>query len=185
MKDGKHPGMPFPIADLSFLICKAKLITPVPSWRGYCERQMERQVGECFIGLQSGRQAAGLRGYYLWLPTPPSLAGGPDALTLPSGSQSLHMLQISYFPDPDHVRHQGNASLGKLLTHTLEGKSKNITILQLQPLQDPESWNRTENALQVYLTQFESLVKLVYRERKDNVFCELGRLVRADGGHGG
>ncbi|XP_031229590.1 endothelial protein C receptor [Mastomys coucha] len=102
------------------------------------------------------------------------------ALCNSDGSQSLHMLQISYFPDSDHVRHQGNASLGKLLTHTLEGKSKNITILQLQPLQDPESWNRTESALQLYLTQFESLVKLVYRERKDNVFfpltvsCSLG-----------
>ncbi|XP_028631139.1 endothelial protein C receptor [Grammomys surdaster] len=96
------------------------------------------------------------------------------------GSQSLHMLQISYFRDPYHVRHQGNASLGKFLTHTLEGPSKNITILQLQPWQDPESWSRTENGLQLYLSQFESLVQLVYRERKDSVFfpltvsCSLG-----------
>lgn len=133
--------------------------------------------------------AAGLwvRGYYLWLSATPSLsgAGGPDALTLPSGSQSLHMLQISYFPDPSHVRHQGNASLGKLLTHTLEGRSQNVTILQLQPWQDPESWSRTEKGLQVYLTQFEALVQLVYRERKDSVVCELGHLVGAGGGHGG
>lgn len=92
------------------------------------------------------------------------------------------MLQISYFQDPYHVRHQGNASLGKLLTHTLEGRSKNVTILQLQPWQDPESWNRTEGGLQLYLDQFESLVQLVYRERKDNVFCELGHLVRAGRG---
>lgn len=131
--------------------------------------------------------AAGLwvRGYYLWLSATLSLAGGPDALTLPSGSQSLHMLQISYFQDHHHVRHQGNASLGKLLTHTLEGPSQNVTILQLQPWQDPESWERTESGLQIYLTQFESLVKLVYRERKENVFCELGRLVGAAGSHGG
>lgn len=96
------------------------------------------------------------------------------------GSQSLHMLQISYFQDPYRVRHQGNASLGKLLTHMLEGPSKNVTILQLQPWQDPESWARTESGLQLYLDQFESLVQLVYRERKDNVFfpltvsCSLG-----------
>lgn len=102
------------------------------------------------------------------------------ALCNSDGSQSLHMLQISYFQDHHHVRHQGNASLGKLLTHTLEGPSQNVTILQLQPWQDPESWERTESGLQIYLTQFESLVKLVYRERKENVFfpltvsCSLG-----------
>ncbi|XP_021012297.1 endothelial protein C receptor isoform X2 [Mus caroli] len=102
------------------------------------------------------------------------------ALCNSDGSQSLHMLQISYFQDHHHVRHQGNASLGKLLTHTLEGPSENVTILQLQPWQDPESWERTESGLQTYLTQFESLVKLVYRERKENVFfpltvsCSLG-----------
>lgn len=96
------------------------------------------------------------------------------------GSQGLHMLQISYFPDPEHVRHQGNASLGKLLTHTLEGTANNVTILQLQPLQDPESWNNTEKGLQLYLSQFHNVVQLVYRERKSSVVfpltvtCSLG-----------
>ncbi|CAH6776938.1 endothelial protein C receptor [Phodopus roborovskii] len=96
------------------------------------------------------------------------------------GSQSLRMLQISYFRDPDHVRHQGNASLGKILTHTLEGPSNNVTILQLQPWQDPESWKHTEQGLQLYLSQFHSLVQLVYRERKSSVVfpltitCSLG-----------
>ncbi|XP_055458319.1 endothelial protein C receptor [Psammomys obesus] len=96
------------------------------------------------------------------------------------GSQSLHMIQISYFRDPNHVRHQGNATLGKLLTHTLEGSTNNITILQLQPWQDPESWARTESGLQLYLTQFQSLVKLVTRERRSSVVypltisCSLG-----------
>ncbi|KAL1786987.1 endothelial protein C receptor [Sigmodon hispidus] len=96
------------------------------------------------------------------------------------GSRSLHMLQISYFQDPYHVQHQGNASLGNLLTHTLEGPGDNVTILQLQPWQDPESWKRTEKGLQEYLDQFRSLVQLVYRERKDSVVfpltirCSLG-----------
>lgn len=89
------------------------------------------------------------------------------------GSQSLHMLQISYFPDPYHGRHQGNASLGKLLTHTLEGPSNNITILQLQDWQDPDSWARTESGLKLYLSQFNSLVQLIYRERKNNVVFPL------------
>ncbi|CAO2578096.1 Endothelial protein C receptor [Lemmus lemmus] len=82
------------------------------------------------------------------------------------------MLQISYFRDPEHVRHQGNASLGKLLTHTLEGPANNVTILQLQPWQDPESWANTEKGLQTYLSQFHSMVQLVYRERK--ITCSLG-----------
>ncbi|MEJ1278970.1 protein C receptor endothelial [Cricetulus griseus] len=90
------------------------------------------------------------------------------------------MLQISYFPDPEHVRHQGNASMGKILTHTLEGPANNVTILQLQPWQDPESWETTEKGLQLYLAQFHSLVQLVYRERKNSVVfpltitCSLG-----------
>lgn len=133
------------------------------------------------------KRAAGLwvRGYYLWLSATPSLAGGPDAaLTLPPGSQSLHMLQISYFPDPEHVRHQGNASMGKILTHTLEGPANNVTILQLQPWQDPESWETTEKGLQLYLAQFHSLVQLVYRERKNSVVCEWGCWVGAGGSSG-
>ncbi|XP_059115687.1 endothelial protein C receptor [Peromyscus eremicus] len=96
------------------------------------------------------------------------------------GSQSLHMLQVSYFQDPYQVRHRGNASLGKLLTHTLEGRDDNVTILQLQPWQDPESWERTESGLKLYLSQFSSLVQLIYRERKNSVVfpltvtCSLG-----------
>ncbi|XP_048203417.1 endothelial protein C receptor [Perognathus longimembris pacificus] len=83
--------------------------------------------------------------------------------------QSLHMLHISYFPDPSHVRHQGNASLGGHLTHTLEGPGSNITILQLQPLEEPESWARTESSLQLYLSQFQTFVRLVHQERKGSV----------------
>ncbi|XP_012866250.1 PREDICTED: endothelial protein C receptor [Dipodomys ordii] len=85
------------------------------------------------------------------------------------GPQSLHMLHISYFPDPSHVRHQGNATLGGRLTHTLEGSGSNITILQLQPLEEPESWARRESRLKVYLTQFRALVQLVQQERKGSV----------------
>uniref|UniRef100_A0A8I3W6N0 Endothelial protein C receptor n=1 Tax=Callithrix jacchus TaxID=9483 RepID=A0A8I3W6N0_CALJA len=79
--------------------------------------------------------------------------------------QSLHMLQISYFRDPYHVWYQGNASLGGQLTHVLEGPGTNVTILQLQPLQDPESWARTQSSLQTYLSQFHGLVRLVHQER--------------------
>ncbi|XP_002747331.2 endothelial protein C receptor [Callithrix jacchus] len=81
------------------------------------------------------------------------------------GLQSLHMLQISYFRDPYHVWYQGNASLGGQLTHVLEGPGTNVTILQLQPLQDPESWARTQSSLQTYLSQFHGLVRLVHQER--------------------
>lgn len=95
------------------------------------------------------------------------------------------MLQISYFRDPEHVRHQGNASLGKLLTHTLEGPTNNLTILQLQPWQDPESWAKTKEGLQLYLSQFHSLVQLVYRERKSSVVCEWGCWVEGGASPGG
>lgn len=109
----------------------------------------------------------------------PSYARGPDALTLPPGPRSLHMLQISYFQDPSHVWHHGNASLGGQLTHTLEGPGNNVTILQLQPLEEPESWARTERSLQLYLNQFYSLVHVVHRERKGSVTCECWRRVGA------
>ncbi|XP_040588867.1 endothelial protein C receptor [Mesocricetus auratus] len=96
------------------------------------------------------------------------------------GSRSLHMLQISYFQNSTHVRHQGNASMGTILTHTLEGTNNKVTILQLQPWEDPKSWERTEKGLQVYLFQFHKLVQLVYRERDHSidfpltVTCSLG-----------
>uniref|UniRef100_K9IWX4 Putative endothelial protein c receptor n=1 Tax=Desmodus rotundus TaxID=9430 RepID=K9IWX4_DESRO len=79
--------------------------------------------------------------------------------------QSFHMLQISYFPDPHQVLHQGNASLGGLLTHLLEGQDSNITIRQLHALQDPRSWALTERSVQLYLQQFQGLVQLVHKER--------------------
>ncbi|XP_047396659.1 endothelial protein C receptor [Sciurus carolinensis] len=85
------------------------------------------------------------------------------------GPQSLHMLQIAYFQDPYHVWYQGNASLGGQLTHTLEGLGDNVTILQLQPLEKPESWARTESGLQLYLRQFHGLVRLVHQEQKHSV----------------
>ncbi|KAM4831439.1 endothelial protein C receptor [Urocitellus parryii] len=85
------------------------------------------------------------------------------------GPQSLHMLQISYFRDPYHVWYRGNASLSGQLTHTLEGPSNNVTILQLQPLEDSESWARTESSLQLYLSHFHGLVRLVHHERKQGV----------------
>ncbi|XP_008569829.1 PREDICTED: endothelial protein C receptor [Galeopterus variegatus] len=81
------------------------------------------------------------------------------------GPQSLHMLQISYFRDPYYVWHWGNATLGGRLTHRLEGLGTNSTILQLQPLQDPESWASTESRLRRYLSEFQDLVLLVHRER--------------------
>ena len=62
--------------------------------------------------------------------------------------------------------HRGNASLGGLTTHVLEGLGSNVTIRQLQPLQEPESWMHTEDSLKTYLHQFNSLVLLVHHERR-------------------
>ncbi|XP_037352284.1 endothelial protein C receptor isoform X2 [Talpa occidentalis] len=78
---------------------------------------------------------------------------------------NFHMIQKSYFRNPYQVWHQGNATLGGLPTHTLEGPDNNVTILQLQPLQDPESWAIMERGLRLYLQQFSGLVRLVHQER--------------------
>lgn len=80
------------------------------------------------------------------------------------------MVQISYFRDPHQVWHRGNASLGGLTTHVLEGQGSNVTILQLQPLEEPESWARRERRLKTYLDEFNLLVRLVHQERRVN--CE-------------
>ncbi|KAF6089028.1 protein C receptor [Phyllostomus discolor] len=87
------------------------------------------------------------------------------SLEASDGPQSLHMLQISYFQDPHQVLHRGNASLGGLLTHLLEGQDSNITILQLHPLQESESWALTEESVRLYLQLFQSIVQLVHKER--------------------
>lgn len=96
----------------------------------------------------------------------------------PEGSQNLHMLQISYFRNPNQVWHHGNASLGGLPTHKLEGWGTNITFAQLQPLQDPENWAIMEARLRLYMEQFDGLVRLVHQERRltfpMTVQCSLG-----------
>ncbi|KAK1337428.1 hypothetical protein QTO34_002055, partial [Cnephaeus nilssonii] len=81
------------------------------------------------------------------------------------GPRNLHLLQISYFPDPGQVMHQGNASLGGQLTHVLEGRDSNITVLQLHPLQEPQSWAHTEGSVRLYLSNFHDMVRLVHQER--------------------
>lgn len=80
------------------------------------------------------------------------------------------MLQISYFRDPDQVWHRGNASLGGIMTHVLDGQGTNVTIRQLQPLEAPESWVHTEDRLKTYLNEFQLLVRLVHHERQ--LTCE-------------
>ncbi|XP_004370464.1 endothelial protein C receptor [Trichechus manatus latirostris] len=81
------------------------------------------------------------------------------------GPRSLHILQFAYFRDPLHVRYWGNASLRGHPTHVLEGNGTNVTILQLQPLEEPESWARTERGLKRYLQDFHGLLRLVHLER--------------------
>lgn len=101
------------------------------------------------------------------------------------GPQNLHMLQISYFPDPDQVMYQGNASLAGQLTHRLEGRDSNITILQLHPLQEPQSWAHTEGSVRLYLSNFQDVVRLVHQERGVafplTVRCFLGCELRPEG----
>lgn len=80
------------------------------------------------------------------------------------------MLQISYFSGPGQVWHQGNVSLGGQLTHLLEGPDSNITIRQLYPLQEPQSWAHTEGSVRLYLSNFQDMVRLVHQER--GVACE-------------
>lgn len=81
------------------------------------------------------------------------------------GLQNLHMHQISYFQD-HRVWHQGNASLGGVPSHKLEGWGTNVTILQLRPLQDPSSWASREDNLRKYIEYFSGVVQLVHRERQ-------------------
>lgn len=81
------------------------------------------------------------------------------------GPRDLRMLQVSYFRSPSQVWYQGNATLGGILTHVLEGPGHNVTIQQLQPLQEPESWELTKNSLEAYLKEFQGLVQVVHQER--------------------
>lgn len=89
------------------------------------------------------------------------------------------MLQISYFPDPGQVLHEGNASLGGLLTHVLKGQDSNITIRQLYALQESQSWAVTEGSVRRYLQEFQSLVQLVHNER--GLACEWHARTRGQG----
>lgn len=52
----------------------------------------------------------------------------------------------------------------------LEGQDTNVTILQLQPLEAPESWVHTEDRLKTYLKEFQMMVQLVHHER--HLTCE-------------
>uniref|UniRef100_F6SPC2 MHC class I-like antigen recognition-like domain-containing protein n=1 Tax=Monodelphis domestica TaxID=13616 RepID=F6SPC2_MONDO len=91
----------------------------------------------------------------------------PDTLILllHAVPTSFLMLQISHFRDPSSVQFWGNASLGGLATHTLEGGGHNITIQQLKPLESPEHWQQTKKQLLNYFEEFQVLVQLVNKER--------------------
>lgn len=80
------------------------------------------------------------------------------------------MIQVSYFRNPSQVWHRGNVTLGGVLTHVLEGPGNNVSIQQLQPLQEPESWALTKNSVKRYLQEFLGLVQVVHHER--GVACE-------------
>ncbi|XP_074085289.1 endothelial protein C receptor [Macrotis lagotis] len=101
------------------------------------------------------------------------------------GSQSFLMIQISHFLDPSSVQFWGNASLGGLTTHTLEGSDKNITIHQLESLETPESWKQTKEYVLNYLKEFQILVQLVNKERRVafplTLRCDLGCELPPDG----
>ncbi|XP_044520304.1 endothelial protein C receptor [Gracilinanus agilis] len=101
------------------------------------------------------------------------------------GSQSFLMLQISHFRDPSSVQFWGNASLGGLVTHTLEGGGHNITIQQLKPLESPEHWQQTKKQLLNYFEEFQVLVQLVNKERGVafplTLRCSLGCELPPDG----
>ncbi|XP_072487446.1 endothelial protein C receptor isoform X2 [Notamacropus eugenii] len=101
------------------------------------------------------------------------------------GSQSFIILQISHFWDPSSVQFWGNASLGGLTTHTLEGSGHNITIQQLKPLESPEHWKQTKGRLLNYLSQFQGLVQVVSKERRVDfpltLRCNLGCELPPDG----
>nr|XP_020749645.1 endothelial protein C receptor isoform X1 [Odocoileus virginianus texanus] len=81
------------------------------------------------------------------------------------GPSDLHMIQVSYFRNPSQVWHRGNATLGGVLTHVLEGPGHNVSIQQLQPLQEPDSWALTKRYLNRYLEEFVGLVQVVHQER--------------------
>ena len=80
------------------------------------------------------------------------------------------MIQVSYFRNPSQVWHRGNATLGGVLTHVREGPGHNVSIQQLQPLQEPDSWALTKRYLNRYLEEFVGLVQVVHQER--GVTCE-------------
>ncbi|KAG5201824.1 hypothetical protein JEQ12_004587 [Ovis aries] len=81
------------------------------------------------------------------------------------GPWELQMIQVSYFRNPSQVWHWGNATLGGVLTHVLEGPGHNVSIQQLQPLQEPDSWALTKRYLNRYLEEFVGLVQVVHQER--------------------
>ncbi|XP_036608052.1 endothelial protein C receptor [Trichosurus vulpecula] len=101
------------------------------------------------------------------------------------GSQSFIILQLSHFWDPSSVQFWGNASLGGLTTHTLEGSGHNISIQQLQRLEPPEHWKQTKEQLLTYLSEFQGLVQLVNKERGVafplTLRCSLGCELPPDG----
>lgn len=74
------------------------------------------------------------------------------------------MFQIFYFCDFYYVWYQGNVLLGGYLMYVLEGLDINIMIIQLQFLQEFESWVCMQSGLQFYLFQFYGFVCLVYQE---------------------
>ncbi|XP_054838641.1 endothelial protein C receptor isoform X2 [Eublepharis macularius] len=95
------------------------------------------------------------------------------------------MLHLSYFPDNSSVEVVGNATLDGKLTHSVEGRNKQLSVSQLLPLEPSHLWKQRENHLRLYLQQFHDVVNMTARERNIaypfHVHCNQGCVIFHNG----
>ncbi|XP_025025830.1 endothelial protein C receptor [Python bivittatus] len=92
---------------------------------------------------------------------------------------------IANFSKEDSVEFVGNATLDRILTHSLEGRNKQFNASQLFPLELPHLWKQRESNLQDYLQSLQALVMLFSKERNIpyplSIYCTNGCQVSENG----
>lgn len=75
------------------------------------------------------------------------------------------MTLTANFSKENSAKFVGNATLNGILTHSLEGNTKQLNVSQLSPLEASNHWQQTESKLHQYLQSFQGMVAVLSKEK--------------------
>ncbi|XP_013907261.1 PREDICTED: endothelial protein C receptor-like [Thamnophis sirtalis] len=95
------------------------------------------------------------------------------------------MTLTANFSKENSAKFVGNAILNGIMTHSLEGNTKQLNVSQLSPLEASNQWEQTESKLHQYLQSFQGMVAVLSKEKiisyPISLYCTKGCEVSENG----